>query len=636
MAHLPTVGGDEGTWGQILNDFLAVEHDSDGTLLLGPTIDEKYLKPMGGIPSSHFDAAVQAKLTAIGTVTPAAGSISNSAVAPDAAIQQSKIADLVDDLAEKVATTDARMSDTRLTIKNDTTTIGTRRKLNFSQGASMPVAATLDSGNDRISVQFSAAPGAGASDAVWLNVKDYGATGDGTTDDTAAFQELIAEIEASGSGAVLYVPVGTYLLSEQLVIETGIRLLGDGPGASVLQWEDDLGSSSVAAYGISLQTSTTPSQLGTTIEGFTLLGPAGAKQVGVRQVWMHAIRSGRANSIRNLEVKQFNAGLYIFSDHERIENVTCTANYYGVYFGAGNAGSGQSFFHCNFSNNALASVACHPTSTPHSILFVSTAFGISPYAFYREEPNVGGYSTFLSSVCFSQCDFSTCGNGIFYAADNSGDGVSLERLVFTATRIDDAFALGQQIDEEPAEAMVSCGTIAQWQLTATNPFAVPGSIAIFQAKVFYQNAVWEADTSVDAAITAGKQWLDTLSATGNELRYKGALCRTIRTTSSLAVGDLVEASGNSECAKYTSGIPVGVAVMPASNGEITLIAYNQEVSVRVATPGSIPATPRYLKPDATNAGCVVAASGPTDGAIIGISTAADASGKVICRLARIG
>ena len=31
MARLPTVGGDSGNWGEILNTFLEVEHNSDGT-----------------------------------------------------------------------------------------------------------------------------------------------------------------------------------------------------------------------------------------------------------------------------------------------------------------------------------------------------------------------------------------------------------------------------------------------------------------------------------------------------------------------------------------------------------------------------------------------------------------------------
>lgn len=32
ISNLPTVGGDDGTWGDILNDFLLVSHDPDGTL----------------------------------------------------------------------------------------------------------------------------------------------------------------------------------------------------------------------------------------------------------------------------------------------------------------------------------------------------------------------------------------------------------------------------------------------------------------------------------------------------------------------------------------------------------------------------------------------------------------------------
>ena len=32
MARLPVPGGDDGSWGQVLNDFLVVAHDTDGTL----------------------------------------------------------------------------------------------------------------------------------------------------------------------------------------------------------------------------------------------------------------------------------------------------------------------------------------------------------------------------------------------------------------------------------------------------------------------------------------------------------------------------------------------------------------------------------------------------------------------------
>ena len=41
MARLPTPGGDNNTWGTILNDFLSVEHNSDGTLKTSGTIASK-------------------------------------------------------------------------------------------------------------------------------------------------------------------------------------------------------------------------------------------------------------------------------------------------------------------------------------------------------------------------------------------------------------------------------------------------------------------------------------------------------------------------------------------------------------------------------------------------------------------
>jgi hypothetical protein len=62
VTRLPIPGQDDGTWGQILNDFLAVEHNSDGTLKASGTISTKYTVPAGGIPSTDMDASVQASL----------------------------------------------------------------------------------------------------------------------------------------------------------------------------------------------------------------------------------------------------------------------------------------------------------------------------------------------------------------------------------------------------------------------------------------------------------------------------------------------------------------------------------------------------------------------------------------------
>lgn len=69
-----------------------------------------------------------------------------------------------------------------------------------------------------------------------LNVKDFGAVGDGATDDQAAIQAAIDAAEAAGGG-VVYFPASTssYLIGSQLTITiSGVRLRGDGSKASVI------------------------------------------------------------------------------------------------------------------------------------------------------------------------------------------------------------------------------------------------------------------------------------------------------------------------------------------------------------------------------------------------------------------
>ena len=58
-----------------------------------------------------------------------------------------------------------------------------------------------------------------------FNVKDYGALGDGTTDDTAAIQATIVAAEAAFFGCV-YFPVGTYRITDTLRVKKTVSMLG--------------------------------------------------------------------------------------------------------------------------------------------------------------------------------------------------------------------------------------------------------------------------------------------------------------------------------------------------------------------------------------------------------------------------
>lgn len=61
--RLPNPGSDQGQWGQILNDYLSVEHNADGTLKKATDIAAKYTKPSTGIPAGDLSTAVQTSLT---------------------------------------------------------------------------------------------------------------------------------------------------------------------------------------------------------------------------------------------------------------------------------------------------------------------------------------------------------------------------------------------------------------------------------------------------------------------------------------------------------------------------------------------------------------------------------------------
>lgn len=81
-----------------------------------------------------------------------------------------------------------------------------------------------------------------------VNVLDYGATGDGTTDDSTAVLAALADLDTS-SGGVLYFPAGTYRIDSQLLIpstdgtygpsQVPITLRGDGAKSDALYGRAD-------------------------------------------------------------------------------------------------------------------------------------------------------------------------------------------------------------------------------------------------------------------------------------------------------------------------------------------------------------------------------------------------------------
>lgn len=108
--------------------------------------------------------------------------------------------------------------------------------------------------------------------AGYVTPQDYGAAGNGSTDDTAAVQAAINAVAASGGGTLL-LPAGTYKISSALSFTSAVSLLGLGPGISVIN------QTSTSANGLTYNPATTLSYV--SIAGLSVTGPGSGTGVGI-------------------------------------------------------------------------------------------------------------------------------------------------------------------------------------------------------------------------------------------------------------------------------------------------------------------------------------------------------------------
>jgi hypothetical protein len=86
----------------------------------------------------------------------------------------------------------------------------------------------------------------------WVSVKDFGAEGDGSTDDASAIQ---ACIDAVGSGGHVYFPVGTYMIGTPINLKTQRHLRGSMNGSvikALSTWNPSIPSITASTYSPTL------------------------------------------------------------------------------------------------------------------------------------------------------------------------------------------------------------------------------------------------------------------------------------------------------------------------------------------------------------------------------------------------
>ena len=231
----------------------------------------------------------------------------------------------------------------------------------------------------------------------FFNVKDFGAVGDGVTNDRAAIQAAIlaanplggAEFERNKQGGIVYLPAGTYLVN-YIRLQRNVTLMGDGMGTTILQ-QDGVNTAVIANAGdteypiaicnLRIKGTELPSGNGRAARGIYLRSTAeyGGFTVPdgqhvIEKVWIEKsyaegiyIRQDcRGTSINNCWVKgsETEAGVFINGSDSSIFNTVSRSHAKeGFRVDAGNTRivSSKAFF-CRGGGFTIRASRCHLTS----------------------------------------------------------------------------------------------------------------------------------------------------------------------------------------------------------------------------------------------------------------------------------
>lgn len=362
MTRLPTPGGDDNQWGDILNQYLLQSHKSDGTLKDGVvsflnldtnlkdqinstssntggtiSLDGAVTGPAtsnslkdGAVSLAHLDTALKNQLNAASNSTitlsgDVTGSISSTSI-KDGAITATKIADGAVDSSKLASGVSASING-----KIDKSVVTQKGDLLAGTAASAVSRIGVGANGQILTVDNSTPTGVKWADVsatsvdTFINVRDHGAVGDGVTDDTDAINAAIQ----AGAGKTVYLPGGsnsTYLVNPIknggngiLMNVPGVRLLLD---SGVVMKAKTVGTTSYSVVYI-----TSPD---CTIEGGIIEGDVGS-HTGTTGEWGFGINiwtgADRCRVVGTEVRKCWGDGIYINGANDvRLVDVQCLYN----------------------------------------------------------------------------------------------------------------------------------------------------------------------------------------------------------------------------------------------------------------------------------------------------------------------
>jgi hypothetical protein len=216
-----------------------------------------------------------------------------------------------------------------------------------------------------------------------FNVRDYGAKGDGVTDDTAAINAAITA--ATTAGGRVYLPSSTYIFSAVLNLVTNVYIIGDGP-SSILRLKAGVNLNNVIAGNA--------------------INNAGLSNLQVDYNHQNNTTSTNGMSIQ--------ASSYITIKHCTFNN--CKG------FAIGLTGTPTSRNnHCTIIDNAII----NPLSSPNDLLLVVSDYGIVV------NNRVIGANANIAIALYESTHLIAYGNEVELGTASTGSGIALFSLNYS-------------------------------------------------------------------------------------------------------------------------------------------------------------------------------------------------------------
>jgi hypothetical protein len=127
-----------------------------------------------------------------------------------------------------------------------------------------------------------------------VSVKDFGAKGDGKTNDSKAIQAAISHLNQTGGG-VLYFPSGNYIMTSPIVINNNIRIKGSGKYNSVINIKGRI---------TAIDLSSKHAKLGVAVESIGIVGTNTKGQIAIDAYYLV-----NGSYIRDVRIENVDTGI---------------------------------------------------------------------------------------------------------------------------------------------------------------------------------------------------------------------------------------------------------------------------------------------------------------------------------------